>query len=81
MNINQINADKLQLLQGYENEGRGINCVRQLVVELRAERMVSAAAIASNEWDKISSYPKVAQMIKDLRLINQDAYISYHMVD
>lgn len=75
MDLTRINADRLYLLQGRENSGRGISCVRQLVSELRSGRMIGAEAIANNEWDEISRYPAVAKMIKDLGLVGSEAYI------
>lgn len=76
VDVNRIVADRLDLLQGRENEGRGISCVRYLIAELRRENRSAAAAIANNEWDKISSYPRVAEEIKMLGLVSADSYIT-----
>lgn len=76
MDSNAINIDRLDLLQGRQNDGRGVSCVRQLVFYLRRDNQQAAKTIASNEWDKIASYPEVAEHIKAMGLVRPDAYVN-----
>lgn len=52
-------ADRLDSLQAVENEGRGITCVRSIVLYLRRGDWESAQAIRRNEGDKTRVYPRV----------------------
>lgn len=65
----------LDNLQSKENNGRGIDCVRALLYELRNNKFDVASAIAKNEWIKISAYPVVANVIKEIGLVKKNAYI------
>jgi hypothetical protein len=76
MDTNSIAADHLDLLQSRQNDGRGVSCVRQLVAYLRRGDRQSAMAIANNEWDKIASYPEIADNLKAMGLVRPDAYVN-----
>ena len=57
-------ADQLDELQRSENEGRGVGCVKAIVVFLMAEQIDEAKTCAHNEWDKIRSYPTIVDFLK-----------------
>lgn len=52
-------ADTLAQLQAVENNGRGISCVRSIVIYLRRGEWENAIAIRRLEGDKTRCYPKV----------------------
>jgi len=58
-------ADTLNELQAKENDGRGVSCVRGIMVELRCHRKFSAQAIANNEYDKIRNYPAIKAVVDE----------------
>lgn len=45
------------------NNGRGISAIRDVSYALKAGEVESAKATIKNEWDKISSYPEVADYL------------------
>jgi hypothetical protein len=47
------------------NNGRGVQCVRDIILEINKRNFESAAAIVNNEWDKIRNYPEIAQWLID----------------
>ncbi|MBY0359847.1 MAG: hypothetical protein K2W82_17725 [Candidatus Obscuribacterales bacterium] len=57
-------ADELFCLQEPQNEGRGISCVRTLCEFMRRGKLSEARAVATNESDKISSYPAIVEALK-----------------
>lgn len=63
-------ADKLEQMQKDKNEGRGIDCIRTLSLFLRYDRYESACAVVNNEWDKISSYPDIAEYLIEQHMFN-----------
>jgi len=56
-------ADELDALQRQKNQGRGVDCVRTLMVYLRAGDIEGAKAVRRNEGDKISSYPDIVALL------------------
>ena len=68
-------VENLDDLQSIENNGRGIDCVRALLFEIRKGKFDIASAIAKNEWVKISAHTKVAMAVKELNLVGSNAYI------
>lgn len=64
MRIEKI-ADELETLQAEKNSGRGVSCVRTAVVYLRRGDVEKAVACCHNEWDKIRSYPDIADFVID----------------
>lgn len=56
---------KLSSLEKTKNDGRGVQCVRDLLKALQRDRR-EAEAIISNEWDKIRSYSDIAQVCREL---------------
>lgn len=68
MNMNMIKIslnDQLYALQCPKNEGRGVSCVRSIANEILRGDTESAKIITSIEWDKIRSYPDIAQWLKN----------------
>lgn len=57
-------ADALDKLQASKNDGRGVNCVKDVVTFLRAGRINEAKAIATHDGDKISSYSDIESVIR-----------------
>jgi hypothetical protein len=49
-------ADRFEKLQMYENDGRGVSCVKGIVSYLRRGDFRSAEIMAFNEDDKIHNY-------------------------
>jgi len=64
-NDNEKLADELFVLQKDENKGRGINCVRDVVVYWRRGDLESARQIAWHDDDKIREYPHIQQWLED----------------
>lgn len=60
---NKAIADTLDQMQKLENCGRGIDCVRTLIIYLNKGDFNGACAVARNEWDKISSYPEISKFL------------------
>jgi hypothetical protein len=56
-------AEILNSMQQEANEGRGISAIRDIVLYLERGNVDAAKATISGEWDKISSYPKIAQFL------------------
>lgn len=63
-NSMQILAEKLNVLQSVENEGRGITCIRAIITELNNGNIEGAKAIYNNEGDKIKNYPEIKQLLE-----------------
>ena len=59
-------ANELDTLQRVENDGRGVSCVRTLLVYLRRGDLQSARAVINNEFDKIRNYPALKAKIWEL---------------
>jgi hypothetical protein len=57
--------EQLYALQCPKNEGRGVSCVRSIVSEISRGDTEGAKTITSIEWDKIRSYPDIAQWLKN----------------
>jgi hypothetical protein len=65
-------AEELDILQLNENDGRGINCVRDIISSLRRSDLEDAKAISYNEADKISSYPEVKKFLVENLFKDED---------
>jgi len=61
-------ADQLDPLEAEANHGRGIESVRWLIGLLRRGKWDEAVYFVRGEWDKISSYPAIKQLIIDAKL-------------
>ena len=59
-------ADMLEQWQSYENDGRGISCVRDIVTFLRLGREKEARAIRQWDGDKTRSYPKMEFFLTEI---------------
>jgi len=65
-------AKKLMDLQAVENEGRGVNCVREVAISLERGNLEDARQVARTDGDKIRGYPPIARVIRD-ELFDGDA--------
>ena len=63
-------ADKLDELQKTKNEGRGVGCVRSIILSLRSGRIEEAKAICWNEGDKIGSYEDIKELLRPIDGLN-----------
>lgn len=61
-NVDEL-ADLLDELQAKENDGRGVSCVRQVVLYLRRGDIGSATRGARHDHDKIRSYPEIEKLV------------------
>jgi len=52
-------AGELDALQSVENDGRGIVCVKEIVLRLRQGNQDGAMTVRQNESDKIRQYPAI----------------------
>jgi hypothetical protein len=68
--LNRI-ADELDDLQKKENDGRGVGCVRDVVLFLRDGQLSEARKICIWDSDKIRNYPNLVQYIKN-NLFDED---------
>jgi hypothetical protein len=59
-------SNELDALQREENDGRGVSCIRTLLVYLRRGDLSAARAIINNEFDKIRNYPNIKDKIWEL---------------
>ena len=66
-------AQKLDELQASKNDGRGVNCVRDVVTYLRAGRIDEARAIVAHDGDKINGYPDIENIIRE-ELFDGESY-------
>lgn len=58
--------DDLESLQATYNQGRGITCVKTIIVYLRRNELEHATSIRRLEGDKTRSYPDVEKMLTEL---------------
>lgn len=56
-------ADQLDKLQKNENEGRGVSCVKTIILYLKRGEIDTAKAVCNNEGDKISNYEEIKQFL------------------
>lgn len=56
-------VDELEILQATYNGGRGVSCVKSIIIYLRRGDNASALSTALNEFDKIRRYPKIVEML------------------
>ena len=66
-----IDIDKLDKMQADKNGGRGVNCVRAIVIYLRAGDEQSARTVASVETDKIRTYDDIYDYLVSCGLIKE----------
>ena len=59
-------ADELDALQASKNEGRGVSCVRTMVMYLRMGNITSAIAVRMIEGDKTRSYPDIEKYLNEV---------------
>lgn len=57
-------ADELDKLQSLENEGRGVQCVRQMITYLRAGDFGSAWSTYQTDGDKTRQYPELERALR-----------------
>lgn len=73
-------ADELEKMQAIENEGRGISCVKTVIIYLRLGDLTKAKAVCDNEGDKIGNYPEIKEYIKKT-LFKDDEKHPWHFSD
>jgi hypothetical protein len=61
--ITAENINELDALQAKQNNGRGISCVKSIVLFLKLGQIATAIQIRSWDGDKITSYPEVEQKL------------------
>ena len=66
-------ADRLDELQATKNDGRGIGCVRDIIMFLRKDHVDDARSTAAHDGDKIRNYPDVEKIISE-ELFNGESY-------
>ena len=59
-------ADELDALQAAENDGRGIDCVREIIEYLRRDQYDLAKNVRHIEGDKTRAYPKVEARLYEI---------------
>lgn len=59
-------ADMLDELQSKENNGRGISCVRTMIMYLRNGQFDSALAVRRIDGDKTRSYPVIEEKLTEV---------------
>lgn len=58
-------ADELGEMQASKNNGRGVECVRWIVDDLRRGDIDAARADYRNQSDKYDNYPDIRKFLKD----------------
>ncbi len=66
MSVSQELIDDLDRIQSQENQGRGIQCVRTIILRLRQGEFEWAASIRRSEGDKTRMYPEVEKKLFDI---------------
>ncbi len=65
LNVTSEEIDTLSALESVENEGRGINCVRDVISNLKRNNTIGARSIREWDGDKTRGYHRVEnQLIK-----------------
>ena len=58
-------ANTLTELDSKENGGRGVSCVKTIIMYLQRGDIESVKAVMLNEGDKIRNYPEIETMLKE----------------
>lgn len=58
--------EELNKLQQSKNNGRGVNCIKDIIFYLKRGENDVAEAVCRNEGDKIESYPDLQKLIFNL---------------
>jgi len=58
---------ELITLEARQNDGRGIQCVKAIIAELKNNRLSEAITIADNEADKLRNYPEIVAVLNLIR--------------
>jgi hypothetical protein len=56
-------ANQLDDLQRNENEGRGVSCVKSIVLHINRGEIEAAKAFCFTDADKINNYPEIKQFL------------------
>jgi hypothetical protein len=67
-------ADALDTMQASKNEGRGVACVRAVVLWLRKSDLSNARLAAEHDRDKIRSYPDILRFIQEKLFLGDDRW-------
>jgi hypothetical protein len=73
-------ADQLDEMQKTENNGRGIECVRWIISDLRQGDFKMAKTDYRNQSDKYDNYPHIRQFLKEVG-IAEDIDLSKYLKD
>jgi hypothetical protein len=58
-------ADEIFAVQAKQNNGRGVSCVRDIVIYLRESGDTDRAkAVVWSEFDKIRNYPEIVAVLR-----------------
>ncbi len=57
-------ANRLEVLQQNENNGRGVSCVKEVIVWLRRGDFEKAKLMATHDHDKIANYPEIERIME-----------------
>jgi hypothetical protein len=58
-------TEKLEILNAEANSGRGVSCVKDIIMYLKRGDTNSAKAVYRNEGDKIRCYPEIQRVIEN----------------
>ncbi len=58
-------VEELERLEATKNGGRGVSCVRDIIMFLQLDRIEDARAICNWDRDKIRSYQDIARLLVD----------------
>lgn len=58
--------DEIDLLQQKKNNGRGVSCVKSIIIYYRRGMILDAEATCFNENDKIRNYPDIQEKLAQI---------------
>lgn len=61
---------RLERVNRSTNDGQGSSVCRAVIVELRRGDIAAAMRVASLDFDKVRQYPELAQLFRDVGLID-----------
>lgn len=70
MDLN-VMAREVRLVQGRQNSGRGVSCVRDVAMYLERGNLRLAKTVVWSEFDKIRNYPDVVSVLRRLGLMDE----------
>jgi hypothetical protein len=61
-----MNINKLKELEKSQNNGRGVSCIRTIIIFLEHNKLDEALNCCYNENDKIRNYPEIKQLLQTI---------------